>query len=620
MSGFALVFDTQCPVSSQDQDFVALKSHVADYKQLDLARSCETSGRQCVAVKFDTRSTLHRGVTIDEQTGSWMLAVGTVLNGENNPDDGNLRDVLTGYLKRGNAVFEDLDGHFALVVYDKLADKLLVVSDPLGMMPVFCGRRGNRAYVSTSALAVAQAVQATPSKYGVYFFLSVGEIYGTHTLWQEVRRLSGGVILEMTPAGSAESVYWSFTVNDEITRLSLADTADYALALLSKVVKQGLEREGRVWADLTGGFDSRLVTMLMDRVELPFKACCGGPKRSLDVIISSRIAQGLGWAYEHNILPEDWGKIRCGWLPRAIGKTDGHLDVLKSSSVLWDQEQRAREHNVSIWGLGGEIWRGTYWNFELLNAGRTPKVNYGRLVDFKYITSVNRTVFADVGQLAWIREELKTLLRSVGDRYAGFPNTVQLDAVSLFDEVAHTGTQMGAVIGQQRAIAPLDFKEGMVGAFSIRYKWRIHSRLVRLLLDKANPVLASFETEIGGPASPMRVTNLYKFLPYWSLLAKQLVRKASRKYLGRNLLPGPRRVPSPYPLDYPSLQWRCETLDCLEQEDLLSHGHMHSGALYGAEGLASFLKQARTEEFRQEGFLSRIVTVEMALRAVGTSF
>ena len=138
----------------------------------------------------------------------------------------------------------------------------------------------------------------------------------------------------------------------------------------------------------------------------------------------------------------------------------------------------------------------------------------------------------------------------------------------------------------------------------------------RTLFQAILRFLAGVETTSGGPALPMRATNLHKFIPYWSLVGKQLVRKASHALLGRSLLRQLRDEFATYPLT----RWRQDTLDCLEQDDILDHAHMHSGGLYNAERLANFLKQARTEEFSQETFLSRILTVEMALRSVGASF
>jgi hypothetical protein len=615
MSGFALIFDLQEPMTTQDQTFVKFKEYVAHYKHLDPA-GWDTSGRQCVAAKFDAPSTLHRGITVDGPSGSWLLAVGTVLDSANRLDDGNLQTLLTAYLNSGNKAFQSLDGPFALVIYNKPADRLAIVSDPLGLVSIFHTRRGSRIYVATSALAAAKVVQATPSEYGAHLFLNTGSVYGKSTLWQTVERLSAGTVLEITPAGATESVYWSPTVQDQIARLSLSETVDYAHDLLSRLIKRHLEREEKTWADLTAGFDSRLVTMMLHHCGLSFKACCQGPIASPDVRISSHIARELGWDYKHNKLPDNWGRERYEKLSRALGKGDGHTDVFKLSSVLWDQDQRALEYGASIWGSGGEVWRGTIWKQEFWNVGRTTTVNYDRLVDYRMMTSVPYPILSDASRIKWIREELKSHLKSVGDRYADMPNTVKLDCIFVFKITGNTGCNVSAVMGQQRAIAPLAFKDSVTGAISIHFKWRSHSRLVRLLLEKVNPVLAGFQTTDGGPASPMRVTNWRKFTPYWRGVGRQLVRKTSRAFLGRSLLS---ESPDEF-ATYPLSRWRQETLNCLRQDHILDHAHMHSGRLYNAEPLANFLEQAYSEQFSQEIFLSRIVTLEMALRSVGASF
>lgn len=619
MSGFALIFDTRGAITPQDQSFVNFKESVAHYKQLNLSTCHEITGEQCAAVKFDTPSTLHRGITVDEQSGSWLMAVGTVLDDEKDLDS-NLQTLLSDYLRRGNAAFQSLDGPFALVIYNKPANKLAIVPAPLGFVSVFYARRGNRVYIATSALAVAQAVQATPSELGTYLFLTLGNFVNKLTLWQEVDRLLGGTVLDITPAGGIESVYWTPSIQDEIVRLPLNEAVDYAFDLLSRVFRKHLGREGKIWADLTGGFDSRLVTMLMDYCGLPFKARCEGPCETADVLISSQIAQRMGWEYQHAILPEDWGQERYKWLPRALGKADGHVDVFKASQMLWDQEQRALEYTTSIWGLGGELWRGTGWKQEFWNIGKTTTVNYDRLVDYRYLNPLE-PIFAGANRTRWIREELKSLFKFIGEQNVDWPNTAKLDHIfALYDATSDTGNHTSAVMGIQRVMSPLYFKKSMICAISIYYKWRNHSRLVRLMLEKTNPVLAGVETNVGGPALPMRATNFYEFIPYWAWIGKQFVRKTSQTVLGRDILPKTRHKTVSYPLVYPTALWRQQTLDCLEQDKILDPAHMHSARLYNAERLADFLKQARTEEFNQGTFLSRILTVEMALRAVGAFF
>jgi hypothetical protein len=67
-------------------------------------------------------------------------------------------------------------------------------------------------------------------------------------------------------------------------------------------------------------------------------------------------------------------------------------------------------------------------------------------------------------------------------------------------------------------------------------------------------------------------------------------------------------------------QWRRDTLAQLDYENLLVPAKMYSAKLYDIDTFQTFLAQAHRDDFKYEGLLSRIITVEMALRSVNTSF
>ncbi|MFQ6009475.1 MAG: hypothetical protein ACE5K8_11060, partial [Candidatus Zixiibacteriota bacterium] len=125
MSGFALVFDQKEPLTAQTPVFADFLESVADYKCLDKPEQLAT-GAQCVAAKLDSASSLHRGLVLDDATGSWLLAVGTVIDNADIHPDGNLHQLLVDYLEQGIEVFERLDGHFALVMYDRREESIVV--------------------------------------------------------------------------------------------------------------------------------------------------------------------------------------------------------------------------------------------------------------------------------------------------------------------------------------------------------------------------------------------------------------------------------------------------------------------------------------------------------------
>ena len=70
---------------------------------------------------------------------------------------------------------------------------------------------------------------------------------------------------------------------------------------------------------------------------------------------------------------------------------------------------------------------------------------------------------------------------------------------------------------------------------------------------------------------------------------------------------------------YPLAQWRRDTLSQLEDETLLVPAKMHSSGMYDVDSFQTLLAEAQTDSFNSERLLGRILTVEMALRSVGTS-
>jgi len=183
-------------------------------------------------------------------------------------------------------------------------------------------------------------------------------------------------------------------------------------------------------------------------------------------------------------------------------------------------------------------------------------------------------------------------------------------------EIGLSGATISSVSGLQRVIAPFNLKEGMACVISVNHKWRTHSRLFRLMLERVSPNLANIETADGGPAAPMRLSNWHRFIPYWSGVGQKLVWGASRRVLGRSLWD--KGNPGTDGLAYPQGQWRRDTVALLE-DGVLDPAHMVSASLYDAEQLRTLLSQAQADEFKFEPVLSRILTVEMALRQVNTA-
>lgn len=610
------MFDQKEPLLPSSPVFQGLLTSVARFKNLAPPQAYAT-GDHCVAAKLDSPSTLHSGVTLDKGTGSWLLAVGTVLDNAEIHPEGDLRRLLADYLDQGIDVFSRLDGNFALVIYDGREQSLISVADPFGTVSIFYGQKGDQFIASTSALAVARAVQSKPSELGLRYFLILGNVFQELTLWQGVKRMLPATAVKISRDGVKEFTYWSLSLDPTVANLSLNETVDYIIDVLSSAMRRGLAREEKTWLSLTGGFDSRTLASLVQHANLPFESYCHGPQGSSDVRISSLISRTMGWDYAYFDLPHDWGQQRSSWLAQTLGKSDAHLGVLKTSRIIREQSLKAEGHPVSLWGFGGEIYRGFYWKQEFLQVGASSQVNYDRLLNYRLFPSLDCPVLRDTRDwVRTVRKELQAQLQLIGEVQADWPNTAKLDLIGTHLEgAAHAGAHISAVLGLQRAIAPFYFKDAITAVISSNHKWRQRNRLFRLMLERIDPELAQIETADGGPAVPMRLTNLYRFAPYWVGEGKKLVWALGHRFLHRRLWDKDRGGAS----TYPRAAWRRDTLSQLEQDAVLAPAHMRSAKLYDSANLEAFLSEAQSDTFKHEGLLSRVITIEMALRSVDTS-
>ena len=187
-----------------------------------------------------------RHTTADRGT-SWTLHSGRV-----HTPNGGATDV------------READGQFAWCAYDATRDELDVASDPFGMQAFYVAERDGKTYLSTSALTLAKHLHARPSEVGLSVFLRTGYQFGTRTLWEGIERLDPATRIVFGADGTRRETYWRPSVDEDVTRLSLPDTVDRCRTVARETFSSYyLGTDDRSWADLTGGYDSRLLTMLL---------------------------------------------------------------------------------------------------------------------------------------------------------------------------------------------------------------------------------------------------------------------------------------------------------------------------------------------------------------------
>jgi hypothetical protein len=615
MAGFAALIAPGSSPQDLKEDFQHFLGLIAHYKQLEVPLNT-TGGNNCLAAKFDSPATIHPGIIHDNQTGSWLLAVGTVVSLVGNDAPAPLlENLLREFIDHGEKALASVDGSFALVIYDGQAECLSVFSDSYGLFGLFYGRRGNQVFISSSAFAVANQIQSQADILAVEHFLRAGRLEGDKTLWENVKRLLGGRVLHVKSGQIDVKEYWSPNYDKSISHLPMDEALERSEFLLSRTFSRLLHNEGKTWVDLTGGFDSRLVTMFISKLNLPFITYCMGPANATDVQISQKISQEMKWEYVHTQLPAQWCPDQFEIFNTALGCSDGRASLLRVSVTLRGFLERNKTIRTNVMGVGGENWRGLSWQIEKGNIGKTSNVNCDALLNnifpSRYPIDIMR-----FDRTKAVRQELYDFIRELWIPYSEYPNSVKIDRFEMSRDSGHGGAYLSSVSGIQRSMAPLCFKEVVDFAFSLNYRWKLprYHLFVRQLMERENHRLASLATTTGGPAYPIRIENFPRFWPLWKNMANRAVAIGSKKLLGKTVQIWPSTPEAGYPLT----TWREVFHRYARSEGMLSFDTMYSAGLYKRNEFNALVEQDTPDPNHPSEFLDRVISVEMAMRGVGS--
>jgi hypothetical protein len=184
--------------------------------------------------------------------------------------------------------------------YESLRGALAHTTSPAG---------GSRAFASSARQS---------SELGLSVFLRAGYQFGTRTIWEGIERLDPATRIVFGPNGARRDTYWRPPVEEEVTRLSLAEAVERCRTVARETLGSSYAgTEGRRWADLTGGYDSRLSTLLFTDAGVDFIANTFGREGSEDVVIAAEIARAAGWDWRRFDIPAAWPELLPRLMPQA---------------------------------------------------------------------------------------------------------------------------------------------------------------------------------------------------------------------------------------------------------------------------------------------------------------
>lgn len=169
------------------------------------------------------------------------------------------------YEQQGIDFIAQLNGMFAIAIYDARIDTLFVVRDRIGVKPLYLHDDGIRlSFASEIKALLRTGIPRRMDPVALHHFLSFNYVPPPHTLFAGVRHLAPGHLLRIDRNGLREERWWALAAQHE-TQRSESDWIDEFNAVLDDAVRIRLRSDVPFGAFLSGGVDSSTVVGLMSR-------------------------------------------------------------------------------------------------------------------------------------------------------------------------------------------------------------------------------------------------------------------------------------------------------------------------------------------------------------------
>ena len=264
--------------------------------------------------------------------------------------------ILEAFVAWGIDFVHQLNGMFAIAIYDKKEDKLFLFRDRMGIKPLYYFYN-NKDLIFSSELKAICAIKKDLeiSKNAIYAYLHLGYIPNNQTIYKEIFKLKQSSYIIYHNGEILNESYWKITnkISKNINQ-DLVKSKKELKFLLQESIEKRLISDVPIGTFLSGGIDSSLVTAIAQDVNnSPINTFSIGfdNKKHNESFHAKKVANYLGTHHNEFILKEQ----------DAIGEIENimnHFDEpFADSSALPTMlvSKMARRHvTVCLSGDGGD--------------------------------------------------------------------------------------------------------------------------------------------------------------------------------------------------------------------------------------------------------------------------
>lgn len=261
------------------------------------------------------------------------------------------------YEELGKDFVKQLNGTFAIVIYDSKQQKLLVANDRYGLRPLYYAVDSNRLLIASEVKALLQIVPNSGlNDEAIADWFYFGKLLGNKTFFTDINVLSPASILEYQDGQVNIEKYWDFEFN-QATNISEDELVEGLVSSFRQSVARRLTGNHRYGLALSGGLDSRAIAAAMGDSASQLPAFTFGVRGCDEVRIAHTIAQKLGM--KHHIIELNPDELPVHFKD-VVYLTDG-MDYVGVSFLPQAYEEYRKHIDVNFNGLEGDVLLGEYF-------------------------------------------------------------------------------------------------------------------------------------------------------------------------------------------------------------------------------------------------------------------
>jgi asparagine synthase (glutamine-hydrolysing) len=230
--------------------------------------------------------------------------------------------VIHAYRQYGPRFAERLAGEFAIALWDRDAQALIVSSDRFGSYPTYYACVDGVLLVAPEmrALFTWPSLRKRLDTTAMAEYMRFQCVLGNRTFFEPIARVPPASVMRFDVRSETLAIerYWNLSAIPARRDVHFSEVVEEATRLLDAAVRRGLTQSRRPGLYLTGGLDSRLLLPLMQSACPDLATFTFGQPNACDVVYAKRIARATG--------------ARHYWLPFENGEwvkahADFHLDL-----------------------------------------------------------------------------------------------------------------------------------------------------------------------------------------------------------------------------------------------------------------------------------------------------